>query len=74
MTALAGLLKPADRERLAARLRDLDELAALMRRPGLLSSPDEPPPLHRHGKTENSSTSFSENSSTSSVTTERTTS
>ena len=50
MTAIADLLCPADRERLAARMRDLDRLADLMRRPGLLASPDEPPPLHRAGR------------------------
>jgi hypothetical protein len=50
VTAIADLLKPADRQRLAARMRDLDKLADLMRRPGLLSSPDELPPLHRRGR------------------------
>jgi hypothetical protein len=47
MTADTAVLSRADRERLATRVRELHELGDLMRRPGLLSSPDEPPPLHR---------------------------
>jgi len=47
MTAIADLLKPADRVRLAARMRDLDELAALMRQPGGLPEVPGPLPLHR---------------------------
>ena len=50
MTALADLLKPADRQRLAARMRDLGELADLMRQPGGLPSAPEPVPLHRAGR------------------------
>jgi hypothetical protein len=47
MTALADLLKPADRERLLERVRELDELADLMRQPGGLAEAPEPVPLHR---------------------------
>jgi hypothetical protein len=52
MTAIADLLKPADRERLAARVKELDELARLMKQPGSLAEPDEPLPLHRAGRKE----------------------
>jgi hypothetical protein len=50
VTAIAGLLRPADRERLLERVREPYELNDLMRRPGLLSSPAEPVPLHRAGR------------------------
>lgn len=46
MTALADLSR-ADRQRLAARLRDLDELADLMRERGGLPAAPEPAPLCR---------------------------
>ena len=47
MPPIADLLRPADRERLAQRLRELDELAGLMRERGGLPSVPEPMPLHR---------------------------
>ena len=47
MTALTDLLKPADRERLLERVRQLDKLDGLMRQPGGLAEAPEPVPLHR---------------------------
>ena len=47
VTAIADLLRPADRERLLERVRELDELAGLMRQPGGLAAAPEPVPLHR---------------------------
>jgi hypothetical protein len=65
MTALADLLSDRDRRRLEDRLAELGGLADLMRQPGTLPSVPEPVPLHRsRGRTENCSTSFSENCST----------
>jgi hypothetical protein len=52
VTAFADLLKPADRERLAARMRELAELAGLMEERGGLPAVPEPPPLHRTGQRE----------------------
>ncbi len=50
MTNVAGVLGPADRERLLERLRELRETARLMEERGSLASPDEPVPLHRAGR------------------------
>jgi hypothetical protein len=47
MTAIADLLKPADRRRLLEHLAEADELDRLMRERGTLAGPDEPVPLHR---------------------------
>jgi len=54
MTALADLLRPADRRRLLEHLDQTDELDRLMRERGTLASPSEPEPLHRtrHDTTE----------------------
>ena len=50
MTAIADLLSRADRDRLAARLAELRQLAGLMReRVGLAPAP-VPTPLHRMGQ------------------------
>jgi hypothetical protein len=68
MPPIADLLKPADRERLLERVRELDELAGLMRQPGGLAEAPEPVPLHRQG-----SIKFSAESTTKFSTTERTT-
>jgi hypothetical protein len=45
VTALADLLRPADRQALENRRRELDELARLMRQPGGLAGSPEPPAL-----------------------------
>jgi hypothetical protein len=50
VTAIADLLRPADRARLLERVRELDELAGLMRQPGGLAEAPEPTPLHRAGR------------------------
>jgi hypothetical protein len=52
VTAIADLLRPADRERLLGRVRELDELAGLMRQPGGLAQVPEPVPLCRTGREE----------------------
>lgn len=51
MTALADLISPADRDRLAARLAELRELDALVRERGAMPAVPEPPPLHKIGRT-----------------------
>ena len=50
MTALADLLRPADRVRLLGHLDQAEELGRLMRERGTLASPAEPEPLHRAGR------------------------
>ena len=50
MTAIAALLSARDRERLLERLREIGDLASLMRERGSLAGPDEPMPLHRAGR------------------------
>jgi hypothetical protein len=50
LTLLADLISDRDRARLLERVKELDDLDTLMRKPGLLSRPDEPPPLHRAGR------------------------
>ena len=50
MTALANLLRPADRERLEDRLGELREIDREMRRPGSLAAACEPPSLHGMGE------------------------
>ncbi len=50
MTAIAGLLRAADRERLLEHLAEAAELDRLMRERGTLASLPEPPPLHRAGR------------------------
>ncbi len=50
MTPLADQLTRADRQRLAERVRELDELAGLMRERGTLAALPEPAPLHRAGR------------------------
>jgi hypothetical protein len=50
VTAIADLLRPADRARLLERVRELDELAGLPHQPGGLAEAPEPPPLHRPGR------------------------
>jgi hypothetical protein len=52
MTALADLLRSADRERLLERLAEITETDRLMRQRGTLASPAEPEPLHRTGHRE----------------------
>lgn len=47
MTAIADLLRPADRFRLLERAREIDELDHLMRQPGGLAAVPEPVPLHQ---------------------------
>ncbi len=47
MTALADLLTPADRQRLAARLAELRDLDGAMREPGAMPAVPEPPALHQ---------------------------
>ena len=47
MTALADLLSPADRGRLAARLAELRDLAGVMRQPGSLAALPPATPLHK---------------------------
>jgi hypothetical protein len=47
MTTFADLLSRADRQRLADRMRDLEDTARLMREPGSLAAPGEPTPLHQ---------------------------
>jgi hypothetical protein len=46
VTAIADLLHPADREWLLERVRELDELAGLMRQPGGVAEAPESVPLH----------------------------
>jgi hypothetical protein len=50
VTALADLISPQARARLLERVRELDQIAELMRQPGTLAGPDEPPPLCRTGR------------------------
>jgi hypothetical protein len=50
VTALADLLRPADRARLLERLAELRGLDELMRQPGGLAEAPEPVPLHRAGR------------------------
>jgi hypothetical protein len=50
MPALADLISRADRERLLGRVRELDDLDALMRERGGLAETPEPLPLHRTGR------------------------
>ena len=50
MTAIAALLSARDRQRLEERLRELGDLASLMRERGSLAGPDEPVLLHRAGR------------------------
>jgi hypothetical protein len=50
VTALADLLRPADRHRLPGHLAEADELGRLMRERGTLAGPAEPEPLHRAGR------------------------
>ena len=52
MTAIGDLLSRETRARLLERVREMEELDDLMRQPGLLSGPGEPPPLHRAGREE----------------------
>jgi hypothetical protein len=47
VTAIADLLHRADRERLLERVRELEELAGLMRQPRGLAEAPEPVPPHR---------------------------
>lgn len=68
MTAIASLLTREARARLAERVRELDELAQLMRQRGGLAEAPEPAPLHRQRGAR-----FSTESTTSLSTTERTT-
>jgi hypothetical protein len=49
VTAIAGMLSRESRARLLERVQELDELDDLMKRPGLLASPGEPPALHGMG-------------------------
>jgi hypothetical protein len=53
VTALGDLLTRETRERLLERVRELDELAVLMRQPGGLAEPPEPPPLCRASRDTN---------------------
>ena len=54
MTAIADLLSPADRDRLAGRLAELRGLDKLVReRAGVAPAP-VPPPLHRMGQRDDS--------------------
>ncbi|HLM89690.1 MAG TPA: hypothetical protein VK284_11805 [Streptosporangiaceae bacterium] len=48
--ALVAVAKRADRQRLQDRMRELAELARLMREPGGLAEAPEPPPLYRAGR------------------------
>jgi hypothetical protein len=50
VTAIADLLRPADRRRLLERLADAGDLDRLMRERGTLAQAPEPPPLHRAGR------------------------
>lgn len=50
MTALAALLSARDRQRLAERLREMEDTGRLMREPGTLAAPDAPVPLHQAGR------------------------
>lgn len=50
MRALADLISRADRERLLGRVRELDDLDALMHERGGLAEAPEPVPLHRAGR------------------------
>ena len=50
MPALADLISRADRERLLERVRELDDLDALMRERGGLAEAPEPVPLCRTGR------------------------
>ncbi len=47
MTAVADLLTPADRDRLAARLAELRDLDGAMRQRGGMPAVPEPPALHQ---------------------------
>lgn len=47
MTVIADMLRPAERERLLERVRELAELAELVRERGGLAEAPEPPPLCR---------------------------
>ena len=47
MTAVADLLRPADRDRLLKRLAEWRDLADAMRRPGGMPAVPEPPALHQ---------------------------
>lgn len=47
MTALGELLSPRDRERLAARMRELQDLARLAAERGQQQPPPPPVPLHQ---------------------------
>lgn len=47
MTALADMLTPADRGRLAARLAELRQLDQLVRERGAMPAVPEPRPLHK---------------------------
>lgn len=50
MTAIADLVSREARSRLLERVRELDELAGLMKQPGGLAEAPEPVPLHRAGR------------------------
>jgi hypothetical protein len=45
--AAISVARAADRKRIQDRVRELADLARLMRQPGTLAEPDEPVPLHR---------------------------
>jgi hypothetical protein len=47
VTAVADLISPANRDRLAARLAELRELASLMRERAGLAAPPPPVSLHK---------------------------
>lgn len=47
MTAVADLLSRADRDRLAGRIRELGDVARLMRERPAVPKPAPPEPLHR---------------------------
>lgn len=50
MTAIADMLSPADRDRLAARLAELRDLDGAMRERHSLAPAPVPTPLHRMGQ------------------------
>jgi hypothetical protein len=50
--ALIAITKPGDRRRLLDRMRELSDLAELMRQPGGLAEAPDPVPLHRAGRAE----------------------
>ena len=56
MTAVADLLSPADRERLAARLAELRGLDSAMRQPGSLAALPPATPLHKMADTTTTTT------------------